>query len=105
MAAAGDYPWSSHAANLAGRGDPLITPHEVYRSLGPDAAAWRAAYGAMFAQDLDIKVIDTRRDATLRGWVPGRASFRAQIEAALGRRVEPPVRGRPTKADDRQIAT
>jgi hypothetical protein len=36
-------------------------------------------------------------DATQRGHVPGRQSFRGHIAAALGRRVAPLVLGRPRK--------
>ena len=99
VAQAGDYPWSSHGHNAMGPGDPMIAEHEVYAALGPTAAARRAAYAAVFAQGLDAGVIDTLRDATQRGWVPGRESFRRQIEAALGRRAGPPVRGRPRKME------
>jgi putative transposase len=42
--------------------------------------------------------VETIRDATQRGWVPGNDRFRQQIERALGRRVDPPRRGRPPKA-------
>jgi putative transposase len=42
--------------------------------------------------------VETIRDATRRGWVPGSERFRREVERALGRRVDPPRRGRPPKA-------
>ena len=51
----------------------------------------------MFEDDLPDETIEILRDATQRGWVPGRQAFRDQIAATLGRRVAPPVRGRPRK--------
>lgn len=68
-----DHLWPSYVRNALGRADPLVAEHECYRALGASGAA------------------------TKRGWVPGRESFRRQIESALGRRVDPPVRGRPRK--------
>ena len=95
VARAGDHPWSSHRCNAQGRADPLVRGHEVYLALGPTPQARQAAYREAFAQGLSEDVLHTLRDATQRGWVPGRESFRAQIAAALGRGVGPPVRGRP----------
>ena len=33
-----DYPWSSWRAQALGAGDPLVTPHALYRALGRSAA-------------------------------------------------------------------
>ena len=72
--------------------------HAVYRSLGPTSETRAQAYREMFAEGLSEELLRTLRDATQRGWVPGRDKFRQEIEAALGRRLDPPVRGRPRKA-------
>jgi putative transposase len=45
---AGDYPWSSYAANALGEDNPLLTPHPHYVALGRSPAARRAAYRALF---------------------------------------------------------
>jgi len=94
---AADHRWSSHGANAFGKRDVLVSQHGCYRALGRTQALRQAAYRSMFQDDLAEETIDILRDATQRGWVPGRETFREQIEAALGRRVAPPVRGRPRK--------
>jgi putative transposase len=73
-------------------------------ALGNSDGARPAAYREGFAGGLTREVIDTLRDATQRGWVPGRDSFRRQIEAALSRSVDPPVRGRPRKPREEDAA-
>jgi putative transposase len=102
-----DHRWSSHGANAFGESDVLVSPHGCYRALGRTQASRQAAYRSMFQDDLAEETIDLLRDATQRGWVPGRDTFREQIEAALGRRVTPPVRGRPRKvaADEPAAST
>lgn len=97
-----EHLWSSYARNALGRADPLVVEHECYRALSASEAARQALYRQIFAEGVDVEMINTLRGATQRGWVPGREPFRRQIEAALGRRVEPPVRGGPRK--DRQAS-
>lgn len=94
-----DHPWSSFRHNAEGRADGLLTDHETYRALGVTAKERHAAYRTMFAAALDDTLVETLRDATQRGWVPGSDHFRREIAAQLGRRVDPPQRGRPRKAD------
>jgi REP element-mobilizing transposase RayT len=43
---AGEYEWSSYGANATGRRDPLLTEHEIYRSLGATPQERQAAYRA-----------------------------------------------------------
>ena len=99
-----DHIWSSHGRNALGNPDSLIGEHECYRALGDTDEARQAAYRQGFEEGLTQEVIDTLRDATQRGWVPGRDSFRRQIESALGRRVGPPVSGRPRKTREEDAA-
>ncbi len=99
------YPWSSYGANALGRTNRLVSEHEVYRDLGATAEARQAAYRALFDEGLGQDMVDTIRDATQRGWVPGSEKFRRQIEEALGRRVERPVRGRPVKGEDSEASS
>jgi putative transposase len=94
-----DYAWSSYRANALGRADPLLAPHETYLALGATAPARQAAYRALFRQGLEDEMLATLRDATQRGWVPGPDRFRAQIEAAVGRSLTAPRRGRPPGAE------
>jgi putative transposase len=92
-----EHPWSSHRANAFGDPDRLVTWHDRYKAPGRSVSNRQAAYRTMFEDDLPDETIETLRDATRRGWVPGRQAFRDQIAAALGRKVTPPVRGRPPK--------
>ena len=92
-----DHAWSSYRGNALGRADPLVSPHALYLALSADPESRQAAYRALFAQGLGDDLLATLRDSVQRGWVPGSDRFRAEIAAALGRRVEPPRRGRPPK--------
>ena len=49
-----------------------------------------------FAPELVAEI----RDATNRGRVPGSERFRKEIETAVNRRLDPPQRGRPPKAQN-----
>ncbi|WP_443751351.1 hypothetical protein [Asticcacaulis solisilvae] len=100
VAKAEDYVWSSYTANAFGRADPLLSHHEVYGRLGDTAEICQAEYRPLFTEGLGENVVAIIRDATQRGWVPGSDRFRRQIAEALGRRVEPPVRGRPRKTEE-----
>src|ERR1051325_3569374 len=63
VARPGDYAWSSHGANAAGRFDSLVTMHEVVGRLGADSAARHAAYRALFTPGLDDQAIGAMRSA------------------------------------------
>jgi putative transposase len=54
----------------------------------------------MFAAGLNEELLHALRDSVQRGWAAGGDGFREQIEAALGRKVAPPVRGRPRKMSE-----
>jgi putative transposase len=100
VARADDHAWSSYGANAGGRREPMLTPHGVYLSLGATPKDRQAAYRDTFAEGLSDDLVQTLRDATQRGWVPGSERFQKHIAAVLGRRVAPPVRGRPRKAEE-----
>lgn len=103
VVSADDYPWSSFGANALGAGNSLITGHQVYQALGATELARQAQYRALFDEGLGEEIVDALRDSAQRGWVAGSDRFRRQIEAALGRRVEPPVRGRPRKKQVKEM--
>ncbi|ESQ74415.1 transposase [Asticcacaulis sp. AC402] len=103
VAQATDYPWSSFGANGHGFANSLITPHQVYSELGATQDARQARYRALFDEGLAEEIITLLRDSAQRGWVAGSDRFRRQIEAALGRRVERPVRGRPRKKQEEEV--
>ena len=92
-----DYRWSSCGANALGAHDPLIRAHPSYLALGEDAAKRHAAYrtlvtGAISEQDLHAIRLHLQRQHAL-----GPDTFRASIEAQLGRRAGPAKIGRPRK--------
>ncbi|MCA0199979.1 MAG: transposase [Proteobacteria bacterium] len=88
------YRWSSHRANALGNADPLVTPHALYLSLGPDATARAESYAALFAAPLSDDVLAAIRGATNRGWALGDEAFQERMSAAGGRRAKPRAKGR-----------
>lgn len=90
-----DYRWSSYRVN--GQGTPccLIVPHEEYQRLGRNTADRCEAYRALLGTQLDQKVVTEIREATNGNIALGNERFRAEIEAALGRRARRGVPGRP----------
>ena len=92
------YRWSSYHAHALGRLDPLLTGHELFDRMGRDPAERREEYRALFRTGLDPGFVDGLRAATNGGWALGDARFTRQIAKALGRRVAPLARGRPSKA-------
>ena len=97
VAEPGEYRWSSYAANALGSLDPVIRAHPRYLVLGEDPAARCAAYrtlvkDAVSEQDLHAIRLQLQRQHAL-----GPDTFRASIEAQLGRRAGPGKIGRPRK--------
>jgi putative transposase len=80
-----DYPWSSYRHNTLGTKDPPLREHATYTALGATVAARRAAYRELCGLGLADEQVETIRDATQRGWVPGTDRFHQQVERALGR--------------------
>ena len=92
-----DYRWSSYRANGLGQDDSLLTPHEVYASLGQGEADRLAAYRALFRTELDAEAIGDIRMALDQGQPLGNSRFIDNIERATGQRREARPRGRPKK--------
>lgn len=99
-----DYPWSSYRAHAHGKADPLLEDHAIYRALGRSDAERETSYRALFGTPLPRDFVDALRTATNGGWVLGGERFKAQIAAALERRVAPLPPGPKKKiaADKRQ---
>lgn len=91
-----DYRWSSYRANGEERGDPLITPHRLYLSLGRTARQRREAYRALFKAHMDETAVKTIRAAWQTGTPLGNDYFKAKVEAKLKLKVGQARRGRPS---------
>jgi putative transposase len=74
-----EYRWSSFAANALGDEDALLTPHELYLSLGtsPESREWE--YRALFRDAIDRAQIAAIRDATNHGWALGGTRFQKTV--------------------------
>ena len=88
-----DYPYSSHGGNALGRGDPLITPHDLYGRLGAAPEERRRAYRALFRGRLGAETLREIREATNKAWVLGGDRFRDKVERLTQRRAAPKPRG------------
>ena len=93
----GEYPWSSYRHNGTGALDPLLTPHDDYRSLGADENERQAKYRTLFRAHLDSAVLDDIRNATNGNYALGNDRFKEEIERMLKRRAKPGKPGRPEK--------
>lgn len=92
------YPWSSHRHYARGVRDGLITEHEVYRELGASPEERQRAFRSLIDDKIKESDIADIRSAANRGWALGSEQFKDRLEAALGRPVRPPKRGRPMQA-------
>jgi len=92
-----EYPWSRYAANAQGEPSSLVTPHHLYRALGPDENARQLRYRELFRFELDPGLVDEIRAATNCNYALGSAAFQAQAAKALARQVTQGKSGRPSK--------
>ena len=95
VATPGQYPWSSYRANAFSEDNILLTPHELYRALGPDPSARQAAYRKLFSASLSPEQVHDIRAACQTGTPLGNDRFREQIEAAINKKAGYARRGRP----------
>jgi putative transposase len=95
----GDYPWSSYRANAQGEPDVLLTPHALYRKLGPTPEARQKAYRQLFRAQIAKEELEVIRNATNKAWVLGDSRFSAKVEALSQRRAAPLPRGRPRQEE------
>ena len=61
------YPWSSHGHYAAGKTSNLITEHAAFLGLGATPAERRAAFRALFLEELDEKTLTHIREAVNAG--------------------------------------
>jgi putative transposase len=95
----GEYPWSSYRANALGGADPIVTPHALYRELGPSEEARRRVYRSLFEDELSSEILQRLRECTNGGYVLGSGQFEQQIASMVGRRTWKGSPGRPQKKD------
>jgi len=88
-----DYQWSSYQANALGLKAKLITPHELYMSLGPCEATRQAYYRSLFQRGISTALITDIRSSLNRGLALGNERFKAQVEALTGQPVRLQKRG------------
>jgi putative transposase len=92
-----DYRWSSHRHYAFGAANPLITSHPLIHSLALDEVNRRRAYLALFQEQLEPDTLNLIRTTANKGWALGSEAFLKELEAATGRAVRPPKRGRPRR--------
>ena len=88
---AGDWPWSSAHAHLAGTDDDLVQVAPLLALV----ADWRD----YLSDDRDGDTLARIREHVGSGWPLGSAAFVARLEAVAGRRLRP-TRRRPRPAGD-----
>jgi putative transposase len=80
-----EYPWSSYAANVGERVDPLLLPHPEYLALGKDLAGRASAYRELFTDALPEELVSEIRSYLAQQKALGTDRFRAWVEARTGR--------------------
>lgn len=83
----GSYAWSSHAANVGLRPDPMLEPHSEYLALA-NLASPQTTYRGLFTQSLDEGMVRAIRDATNGGYPLASEAFIASRLAPLGLRTQ-----------------
>lgn len=96
----GDYPWSSYRANAQGETDPVLTPHDLYLSLGASVEERLASYRELFRHELPPGEVDQIRQATNGNFTLGNQRFITEVEATLGIRAAKGTPGRPSKSQE-----
>ncbi|WP_299083522.1 transposase [uncultured Paraglaciecola sp.] len=87
------YSWSSFHRNALGIPIELITPYEIYQSLGNTDQARQKSYLALFEQQISESTLKEIRESINHGWVLGNDRFKAQIEITTGRQTTSKLRG------------
>ena len=95
VAAARDYPWSSHGHYTGQRIDPLITPHALFWELGNTPFAREAAYAQLVQSGISPVQQAALTDSAMSGWALGEPDFVEDLQKRTGRRVAKGLAGRP----------
>ena len=97
VAAARDFPWSSHGHYAGLRIDRLVTPHPLFWTLGNTPFSREAAYAELVRAGISPSVQQALTDAVLTGWVLGDEKFGASLQKQTERRLTKSSAGRPAK--------
>jgi putative transposase len=92
-----DYRWSSYKSNAIGNYNPLLTHHNLYRSLGIDTKSRLAAYRSLFDTYIDDGVLMDIRNCCQTGTPLGNKSFKEKVRQELKHKIGYERRGRPSK--------
>ena len=92
-----DYGKSSYRHHAFGLHDPVVTQHQLYKSLGSTLERRCARYRAMFLIPQPKAEIDTIRSITNSCLPLGNDSFKDRIESIIARPVRHKKYGRPRK--------
>lgn len=87
---ASDWPWSSVAAHLDGKPDPLLTPGPLGERLGAEMASF-------FELDVAADTRERLRRASMTGRPLGAADWVTTLEGVTGRSLAVPAMGRPRR--------
>ena len=93
------YAWSSYAANIGRRTDPLISAHQEFIALGGNEGDRFSSYRALVEQHLDEQVLREIRDATNGGYPLASERFKTSVIERLGWKTQPGKPGPRTKAN------
>lgn len=91
-----EYRWSSFGLRCSDdAAEDWLDAAPCYEALGLTPADRREVYRAFFEEQAPLGELKLIRDALQRGQLTGNTRFAAEVEQALGRRVELRGRGRP----------
>ena len=91
------YTWSSYRCNALEEPNDLITPHEMYYSLGSNKSSQAQSYREGFKDVIDSSLINDIRNSVQTGTPLGSDKFKEQVEDLLDLKVGYALRGRPKK--------
>ena len=94
-----DYRWSSYRANALGKSDDLITPHNLYRRLGPTAIERQKANRQLFKHHIGESTLSMIRESTNKSWALGGDRFQEKIQRLTERQTTPTPRGGDRKSE------
>ena len=79
-----EHAWSSVHCLAGRRPDPLVTPHEIYLSLGNSTATRVAAYAGLLAEGLEDETVRAIRRSMTQQRAFGTEQFGSMMERTLG---------------------